>query len=63
MIRLKNNFHIYLLLILFLSTKAFGDTQFFKCPEKISNVIKGQSSLIKKNSEIGVNYIKFSNLN
>ncbi len=63
MIILKNNFQIYLFIILLLSTKAFANTQFFKCPEKISNVIKGESSLIKKNSEIGVNYIKFSNLN
>lgn len=63
MIRLVNNFLIHLLIILFLSTKAFGNTQFFKCAEKISNVIKGESSLIKKNSEIGENYIKFSNLN
>ena len=63
MIILKNNFQIYLFIILLLSTKAFANTQFFKCPEKISNVIKDESSLIKKNSEIGVNYIKFSNLN
>lgn len=62
MIKLGNNFQIYFLIILLLSAKAFANTQFFKCPEKISNVIKGESSHIKKNSEIGENYIKFSNL-
>ena len=60
-IKLIKNFFIYLIFFILLTTKSYGDTKFFKCPEKITNVIKGQNSQIKKNSEIGTSYIKLSN--
>ena len=50
-----------MIFFILLTTKSYGDTKFFKCPEKITNVIKGQNSQIKKNSEIGTSYIKLSN--
>ncbi len=62
MIILKKNFLIFLIIVFFLTTKLYANTEFFKCPEKISNVKKGQSSLLKKDSEIGISYIKISNL-
>lgn len=52
-----------LIIIFLLTTKSFANVLFYKCPEKILKVLKGQSSLIKKGSEIGINYIKFSQIN
>ena len=56
-------FFYYFVLISFLSSKSFAKDEYFKCLEKISNVLLGQSQLIKTGSTIGTNYIKFSNIN
>lgn len=51
---------IFSLLIIFsLSTKLLANNEYFKCPEKILNVIRGQDVLLKEGSLLGVNYIKF----
>ena len=50
----------YLFLIIsFLFSKASANNEYFKCPEKISKIIKGQDPLLKVGSIIGVNYVKF----
>jgi len=43
----------------FLSSKVFANNKYFKCPEKILNVTKGQDLLLKAGSILGVNYVKF----
>ena len=48
-----------LLIIIFLSTKSLANNKYFKCPEKISKVIRGQDVLLKEGSLLGINYIKF----
>ena len=53
----------YLVLIFFLSSKGYAKNEYFKCSEKISNVLLGQNQLIKTGSTIGTNYIKITNLN
>lgn len=48
-----------LLIIIFLSTKLLANNEYFKCPEKISKIIRGEDALLKEDSLLGVNYIKF----
>ena len=48
-----------LLIIIFLSTKSLANNEYFKCPEKISKIIRGEDALLKEGSLLGVNYIKF----
>lgn len=48
-----------LLIIIFLSTNLLANNEYFKCPEKISKVIRGEDALLKEGSLLGVNYIKF----
>jgi len=48
-----------LLIIIFLSTKLLANNEYFKCPEKISKIIRGEDALLKEGSLLGVNYIKF----
>ena len=51
---------VYLFLILsFLFSKASANNEYFKCPEKILKIIKGQDPLLKTGSILGVNYVKF----
>ena len=57
----KLKFIIIFLLCLtfFLSSKVFANNKYFKCPEKILTVTKGQDNLLKVGSILGVNYVKF----
>ena len=51
---------VYLFLIIsFLFSKASANNEYFKCPEKILKVTKGQDSLLKVGSILGTNYVKF----
>ena len=54
---------LYLLLILLISSNVYANTEYYKCPEKVTNVIKSEGKLIKTGSILGVNYIKFSGIN
>ena len=54
---------LYLLLILLISSNVYANTEYYKCPEKVTNVIKSEGKLIKTGSILGVNYIKFSEIN
>ena len=55
----KVNF-FYIILILFFSTNGLAN-EFYKCPEKVTEVYKGQSQYIKEGSIIGTNYINIRN--
>ena len=55
----KVNF-FYFILILFFSTNGLAN-EFYKCPEKVTEVYKGQSQYINKGSIIGTNYINIRN--
>jgi hypothetical protein len=46
-------------MVIFLSTKTLANNKYYKCPEKISKVIRGQDSLLKEGSILGINYVKF----
>ena len=48
-----------LCLTFFLSSKVFANNKYFKCPEKILTVTKGQDNLLKVGSILGVNYVKY----
>ena len=50
-------------LIFLLSFNAYAKEEFYKCPEKIMNVIKSEGQFIKAGAILGVNYVKFSGLN
>ena len=50
-------------LIVLLSFNAYAKNEFYKCPEKIMNVIKSEGQFIKTGVILGVNYLKFSGLN
>lgn len=57
--RRKLNIYFFCLLIIsFFNSNAYADVQYYKCKEKISNVLKGESQKIKIGSIIGINYIK-----
>jgi|TARA_A100001011_G_C14261573_1_gene822661 hypothetical protein len=55
----KVNF-FYFILILFFSTNGLAN-EFYKCPEKVTEVYKGQSQYINEGSIIGTNYINIRN--
>ena len=50
-------------LIFLLSFNVYAKDEFYKCTEKIMNVIKSEGQLIKTGVILGVNYVKFSGLN
>jgi len=52
-------YFFFLTFMLFFLTKAHASNEYFKCPEKISNILKGEHSLIKIGSVLGNNYINF----
>ena len=58
---LKVNF-FSVFLIMLLTFNVYAKDEFFKCPEKITKVIKSEGQVIKADSILGVNYIKFSGL-
>ncbi|MDA7557262.1 hypothetical protein N8729_04825 [Candidatus Pelagibacter sp.] len=58
---LKVNF-FSVFLIMLLTFNVYAKDEFFKCPEKITKVIKSKGQVIKAGSILGVNYIKFSGL-
>ena len=51
----------YLLLMLFFTTNTFADTQYYKCKEKISKILKGKNKNIQEGSITGTNYISIRN--
>ena len=55
----KVNF-FYFILILFFLTNGLAN-EFYKCPEKVTEVYKGQSQYINEGSIIGTNYINIRN--
>ena len=55
----KVNF-LYFIIILFFSANVLAD-EYYKCPEKVTKVIKGQSQNISEGSIIGTNYINIRN--
>ena len=55
----KVNF-FYFILILFFSTNGLAN-EFYKCPEKVTKVYKGQSQYINEGLIIGTNYINIRN--
>ena len=56
----KLNFYFFCLLIIisFFNSNAYADIQYYKCKEKISKILKGESQKIKVGSIIGTNYVK-----
>lgn len=50
-------------LIFLLSFNVYAKNEFYKCPEKIMNVIKSDGQFIKTGATLGINYVKFSGLN
>jgi len=50
-----------LIFLILITNDSFAKTGYFKCPEKISNIMQGTNELIKKDSIIGTNYINFNN--
>lgn len=59
LVKFKTIIFYSLLIITFISTSTFANNKYFKCPEKILKVIRGQDSLLKEGSILGINYIKF----
>ena len=55
----KVNF-LYFIFIFFFSANVLAD-EYYKCPEKVTKVIKGQSQNISEGSIIGTNYINIRN--
>ena len=55
----KVNF-LYFIFIFFFSANVLAD-EFYKCPEKVTKVLKGQSQYISEGSIIGTNYINIRN--
>ena len=55
----KVNF-LYIIFIFFFSINVLAD-EYFKCPEKVIKVLKGQSQYISEGSIIGTNYINIHN--
>ena len=58
---LKVNF-LSVFLIMLLTFNVYAKNEYFKCPEKITKVIKSEGQVIKAGTILGVNYIKFSGL-
>lgn len=56
----KNIF--FCLIFFFLTEQTFAKNEYYKCPEKINTVLSGENQAIKKDTIIGVNYVKLSNL-
>ena len=52
----KNIF--FCLIFFFLTEQTFAKNEYYKCPEKINTVLSGENQVIKKNTIIGVNYVK-----
>ncbi len=62
---LANKFKIFKFVIIFFLltfSNLLASTDYFKCPEKITNVLKGGDALIKVGSLLGTNYVKFVDL-
>jgi len=60
--RFDNKFTYYFFLFfLILFTKVRADSEFYKCPDKISKVLSGKSSTIYVGSLIGTSYVKKDN--
>ena len=55
----KVNF-LYFIFMLFFSADLVAD-EYYKCPEKVIKVLKGQSQYISEGSIIGTNYINIRN--
>ena len=55
----KINF-LYFIFILFFSINVLAD-EYYKCPEKVTKVLKGQNQYISEGSIIGTNYINIRN--
>jgi len=55
----KENF-LYFIFIFFFSINVLAD-EYYKCPEKVTKVFKGQNQYISEGSIIGTNYINIRN--
>ena len=56
------NILFYFFILLFLTEQTFAKNEYYKCPEKINNVISGENQYIAAGSIIGVNYVKLSGI-
>ena len=52
----KINF-LYFIFIFFFSANVVAN-EYYKCPEKVTKVLKGKSQYISEGSILGTNYIK-----
>lgn len=48
--------------VFLLSAGATAKNEFYKCPEKVTNIIKNEGQFIKSGEILGVNYVKFNGL-
>ena len=56
------NIIFWLIILIFLTEQTLAKNEYYKCPEKINTVLSGENQFIKKDSIIGVNYVKLSSL-
>ena len=54
-------FLFYFIFLIFFTEHTFANNQYYKCLEKVNNILSGENQLIKEGSIIGVNYVKLSN--
>jgi len=55
---------IYILLfVLFFFNQSYSETQFYKCPEKITKVTSGNNSIYQKGKKLGNNFIELDKSN